>query len=451
MNVSLQNIDKVSALLTVKIEKADYEDKVIHSLKSIRQKAQVPGFRKGMVPMSLIQKMYRKSVLAEEINKMLPEGIYGYINENNIKILGDPMPNEEKQADIDFDTMEDFEFIFDVALSPEVEITVTAKDKVDYYTVELTDEMLEDQIKIYTQRAGHHDKVESYQGSDMLKGRIAELDAEGNTKEDGIVLDDTVLMPSYMKDEEQKAIFDGAKINDVLVFNPLKAYEGNEAEIASLLDIDKAEVSNTISNFSFQIEEITRFVAGELNQDLFDQIFGEGVVNSEEEFRAKVKEQLETQLVASSDYRLMVDARKVLVEKVGKVELPDALLKRSMRLTNADKGENFVDENYDKSVEELIWHLIREKLVAQFELKVDHEDLVKMGKKMAHAQFSQYGMLLPSEDLLEMYVKQMMGKRETIEDLVYRSLDEKLADQLKTIMKLNKKTVSLEELNNLYK
>lgn len=182
MNVSLQNIDKVSAELTVKLEKADYQAQVDKSLKSLRQKAQMPGFRKGMVPMSLVKKMYGKSVIAEEVNKVLQEAIYGYIRENKINILGEPLPNEEKQQAIDFDAMDAFEFVFDIALAPEFKAEVNAKDKVDYYTIEASEEMIENQVKMYTQRTGKYEQADAYREGDMLKGLLAQLDDEGNTK-----------------------------------------------------------------------------------------------------------------------------------------------------------------------------------------------------------------------------------------------------------------------------
>ena len=232
MNVSFQNIDKVSGLLTVKLEKADYQEKVDKSLKTFRQKAQIPGFRKGMVPMNLVKKMYGKSVIAEEVNKLLSEKVYDYIKSNNVNMLGEPLPNEEKQQVIDFDTMEEFEFVFDIALAPEFKAEVSNTDKVDYYTIEVTDEMVENQVKAYTQRNGKYDQVSAYEDNDMLKGLIAELDENGNTKEGGIQVEGAVLMPSYMKNEEQKAIFANAKVNDVLVFNPNVAYDGHDAEIA---------------------------------------------------------------------------------------------------------------------------------------------------------------------------------------------------------------------------
>ena len=201
MNVSFQNIDKVSGLLTVKLEKADYQEKVDKSLKTFRQKAQIPGFRKGMVPMSLVKKMYGKSVIAEEVNKLLSEKVYDYIKSNNVNMLGEPLPNEEKQQVIDFDTMEEFEFVFDIALAPEFKAEVSNTDKVDYYTIEVTDEMVENQVKAYTQRNGKYDQVSAYEDNDMLKGLIAELDENGNTKEGGIQVEGCLLYTSDAADE----------------------------------------------------------------------------------------------------------------------------------------------------------------------------------------------------------------------------------------------------------
>ena len=450
MNVSFQNIDKVSGLLTVKLEKADYQEKVGKSLKTFRQKAQIPGFRKGMVPMSLVKKMYGKSVIAEEVNKLLSEKVYDYIKSNNVNMLGEPLPNEEKQQVIDFDTMEEFEFVFDIALAPEFKAEVSNTDKVDYYTIEITDEMVENQVKAYTQRNGKYDQVSAYEDNDMLKGLIAELDENGNTKEGGIQVEGAVLMPSYMKNDEQKAIFANAKVNDVLVFNPNAAYDGHDAEIVSLLKIEKEAAAEMKSNFSFQVEEITRFVPGDLNQELFDQVFGKDAVKTEEEFRAKVKEGIAAQFVADSDYKFLIDARKMLMEKVGKLEFPDALLKRIMLLNNKEKGEEFVAENYEKSVEELTWHLIKEQLVKDNEIKVEQEDVINMAKDATKAQFAQYGMMTVPEDILENCAQEMLKKKENVDGLVGRVVEAKLATALKAKVTLNNKTVSMEEFNKMF-
>ena len=440
MNVSLQNIDKVNALLIVKMDKADYQEKVDKALKDLRHKAQMPGFRKGMVPASLIKKMYGRSVLVEEVNKLLGEVTYNYIKENNVNILGEPLPNEDQQVEIDFDTMEDFEFKFDIALAPEFKVEVSAADKVPYYTIEVTDAMVDNQVKAYTQRNGKYEQVDTYADNDMLKGLLAELDEEGNTKEGGIQVEGAVLLPSDMKNDEQKAVFANAKVNDVLVFNPQAAWDNNDIRVSTLLK----------ANFSFQVEEITRFVPGELNQEIFDQVFGKDVVKSEEEFRAKVKESIAVQFASDSDFKFLVDMRKLLMEKVGKLEFPDAKLKRIMRLNNPDKDEKFVDENYDKSIEELTWHLIKEQLVKANDIKVEQDDITAMAKEATRAQFAQYGMLTVPDELLENYAKEMLKKKESVEGLVNRVIESKLSAALKNKVTLEPKTVSVEDFNKMF-
>ena len=433
MNISLQNVDKVSALLTLKLEKADYQARVEKTLKTYRQKANIPGFRPGMVPMSLIKKQFGKSVLVEEVDKMMQEKVNEYIRDNKVNMLGMPLPNEEKMKPIDFDTQEDFEFVFDIALAPE-----------------FTDELIEQQVKMYTQRAAKYDKVEQYEDKDMIKGLLAELDENGNTKEGGIQVEGAVMMPAYMKNDEQKAIFNGAKVNDVLVFNPAVAFDNNEAELSSLLKIKKEEVVGVKGNFSFQVEEITRMVPAELNQELFDNVFGEGTVSSEEEFRAKIKEGIAKQFESDSDYKFLIDVREYLVNKIGKLEFPDALLKRIMLLNNEEKGEAFVAENYDKSIEELTWHLIKEQLLKNNEIKVEQADVMNMAKEATRIQFAQYGMLNIPEEVLENYAKEMLKKQESVEGLVNRAAESKLSAALKAKATLNHKTVSMEEFNKMF-
>ena len=451
MNVSMQNVDKVSALLTVNIEKADYQEKVEKVLKKYRQQANVPGFRKGMVPMSLIKKQFGKSVMAEEVDKLMQEKVNEYIRENKVNMLGMPLPNEEKMQTIDFDTQENFEFVFDIALAPEFKAEITEQDTLDFYTIAVSDEMVNSQVDMYAQRAAKYEKVEDYQDRDMIKGLLAELDENGNTKEGGIQVEGAVMMPSYMKNDEQKAIFATAKVNDVLVFNPNAAFDGNEAELSSLLKIKREEVAEMKSNFSFQVEEITRAVPAALDQALFDQVFGEGTVSSEEEFRGKIKEGIAAQFMADSNYKFLLDARTYLMNKVGKLEFPDALLKKIMLLNNEDKGESFVEENYEKSLEELTWHLIKEQLVEAFGIKVEQADILEMAKENTRMQFAQYGMMSIPEEMLENYAKEMLKKKENVEGLVNRAVESKLAVALKSKAALNNKEVSMEEFNNLLK
>ena len=451
MNVSMQNVDKVSALLTVNIEKADYQERVEKVLKKYRQQVNMPGFRKGMVPMSLIKKQFGKSAMAEEVDKLMQDAVNNYIRENKVNMLGMPLPNDEKMQTIDFDTQENFEFVFDIALAPEFKAEVTEQDAIDFYTIAVSDEMVNSQVDMYAQRAAKYEKVEEYADRDMVKGLLAELDENGNTKEGGIQVEGAVMMPSYMKNDEQKAIFATAKVNDVLVFNPNAAFEGNEAELSSLLKIKREEVAEMKSNFSFQIEEITRAVPAALTQELFDQVFGEGAVSSEEEFRGKIKESIAAQFEADSNYKFLLDARTYLMNKVGKLEFPDALLKKIMLLNNEDKGESFVEENYEKSLEELTWHLIKEQLTEAFGIKVEQADVLAMAKENTRMQFAQYGMMSIPEEMLENYAKEMLKKKETVEGLVNRAIESKLAAALKGKVALNNKEVSMEEFNDLLK
>ena len=447
----MQNVDKVSALLTVNIEKADYQERVEKVLKKYRQQVNMPGFRKGMVPMSLIKKQFGKSAMAEEVDKLMQDAVNNYIRENKVNMLGMPLPNDEKMQTIDFDTQENFEFVFDIALAPEFKAEVTEQDAIDFYTIAVSDEMVNSQVDMYAQRAAKYEKVEEYADRDMVKGLLAELDENGNTKEGGIQVEGAVMMPSYMKNDEQKAIFATAKVNDVLVFNPNAAFEGNEAELSSLLKIKREEVAEMKSNFSFQIEEITRAVPAALDQALFDQVFGEGAVSSEEEFRGKIKESIAAQFEADSNYKFLLDARTYLMNKVGKLEFPDALLKKIMLLNNEDKGESFVEENYEKSLEELTWHLIKEQLTEAFGIKVEQADVLAMAKENTRMQFAQYGMMSIPEEMLENYAKEMLKKKETVEGLVNRAIESKLAAALKGKVALNNKEVSMEEFNDLLK
>lgn len=450
MNISLENIDKVSAVLTIKMEKADYADKVEKSLKDYRKKASIPGFRPGLAPLSLLKKRFGKEITAEEVNKLLGEKLYAYIKENNLNVLGEPLPNETRQQDIDFGTMDSFEFVFDLALAPEFDVTVNGDDTVDYYNITVDDKMVDDQVKMYTQRAGGYDKVDSYEEKDMLKGLLAELDETGNTKEGGIQVENAVLLPEYFKNDEQKAIFNGCKVNDVLVFNPSKAYEGRDVEISALLKISKSEVPSMTADFSFQVQEITRFKAAEINQELFDQVFGKGVVSTEEEFRSKIASVLSEQFMADSDYKFILDLKTYLMAKVGKLDYSEAILKRYMRLTNKDKDEKFVEDNFEKSLEELTWHLIKEKLAKMFDVKVEQEDLKEMAKNITKIQFAQYGMINVPEQLLENYANEMLQKKGQVDSLINRCVDEKIAKAVKSVVKLDNKQVSVEDFNKMF-
>ena len=302
MNITLEKVSNVNAVITVNIVKADYETLVKKTLKTYGQKVQMPGFRPGKVPSSLINKMYGVQAKSDEINKLLSDKLFEYIRENQVNMLGEPLPSENQKIQ-DIAEQDDFEFIFDIALAPEFEVSLNNEDNVPYYDIEVSNEQLDNHVNQIAQRSGHSENVDSYIERDILRGVLAELDENGSVKEGGLVVESVSLMPTYFKNDEQKNIFSDAKVNDVVVFNPSKAYEGSDAEVASLLKIKKEEVASYAGNFSFQVETISRYVPAELNQELFDQVFGEGVVANLEEFRLKVKEQIQLQQSSESDYK----------------------------------------------------------------------------------------------------------------------------------------------------
>ncbi|MBR5235594.1 MAG: trigger factor, partial [Bacteroidaceae bacterium] len=389
MEITLQNVSEVKGMLTVKLAKADYEPKVEKALKAFRQKANIPGFRPGMVPMGLIKKQYGSAVKAEEINKMLQEAVYGYLKENKVDMLGEPLPNEDQQKQLDFDTMDELEFLYDIALAPQFDATLTAEDTLPYYTIQISDEMVNNQVNMYTQRNGRYEKVEEYADNDMVKGTMCQLDENGNTVEGGIQAEDAVVLPKYMKNAAQTALFEGTKVGDVITINPREAYDGNEAELASLLKISKEEAANVNGNFSFQISEITRYVPGDLNQEIFDIVYGEGAVSSEEEFRARVKADLTAQFVPESDYKFLLDVREYVMNRIGELKFADDVLKRIMHINNPDKDDAYVDEHYANTIKELSWHLVKEQLVEKAGIKLEENDLMEQAKANVRAQFAQ--------------------------------------------------------------
>lgn len=449
MNISLEKASNVSAVLTVKMEKADYVDNVNKALKELSHKVKMPGFRPGKVPVGLMRKMYGPQTKAEEVNKLLGEKLYEYIRENKVNMLGEPLPSD-KQAPQDIEAQDDFEFVFDIAIAPEFKIELNQDDHVTYYDIEISEEQIDEQVKQLTQRGGHPESVDTYADRDVLRGTLAELDENGQVKEGGLQVEKVSLMPTYFNNDEQKAIFNDAQKNAVVIFNPSKAYEGKDAEVASLLKVKREEVAEHTGDFSFQIDEISRFVPATLNQEFFDQVFGKDVVKSEEEFRNKVKESIAMQHTADSDYKFLLDTRSYAEQKVGNLEFPDELLKKIMLQNNKEKDEKFVEENYAKSIEELKWHLIKEQLVAAHQIKVEDKDLKEMALQTVRFQFAQYGMVNIPEEYMEQYAGEMLKKKEQVNMLVDRCIDTKLVAALKESVTLDHKAVSVEDFRKMF-
>ena len=396
MNITLEQ-NGVSALVTVKLEQGDYQDAVKKELKNISAKAEMPGFRPGKVPAGLINKRFGAQVKADTINRVLGEGLMNYINENKVNILGEPMMSEKQQPQ-DIENQNEFEFLFDIALAPEFSYELSNADKLPYYDIEVSDEQIDAQVKNFAQQAGHPESVEEYADRDILRGALAQQDEKGNVLEGGLALDKASLMPAYFVNDDQKKIFEGAKVGDVITFNPSVAHSQNE--LAALLKVSKEEAAN------------------QYNED--------------------------------ADYKFLLDVRKYADEKVGKLEFPEELLKRFMKEQNAEKGEEFVENNFAQSLEELKWHLIKEKLVAKAEIKIDDADVRAAAVKTARFQFAQYGMNNVPEEYLENYAAELLKDRNQVNGFVERSINEKLAKALKEVVTLEHKAVSVEDFQKLF-
>ena len=450
MNVSLKkNDDAVSGIVKLEIVKDDYAGLVDKSLRSVRQKANVPGFRRGMVPMGLVKKMFGKQVLVDEVNKLVSESLFNYIRDNGLRVLGQPIPNMTEQKPLDFDKDESFEFCFDVALAPEIHIELSKEDKLPFYQVIVDDEMVNNQVQSYRANFGSYDKVEEVEEADILKGTVAELE-NGAPKEGGIVVEEVILRPSYLKNEEEKAKFIGAKVNTVVVFNPNKAYDGAEADIASLLKMDKENVAGIDADFSFEIKEILRHKDAELNQEFFDKIVGENAVSSEEEFRGKIKESMTEQFAPQSNFKFLTDARDMLEAKVGELKFADEVLKRWLQVANENSTREKIDEDYPRLVKDLKYQLIKDELVRRNALRATDDDIEQFAERVAKAQFAQYGMMFVPGDVLKNYATDMLKNKQTLQNVAERVIEEKLAEWLKEQVELEVKEVTADEFGKLF-
>ena len=445
MNITFEAPDKINGLMTITLESADYQPEVEKTLKDYRKRANIPGFRPGQAPMGMIKRQFGTSVKVDAVNKLLGEKLYEYVRENKIQMLGEPLPSEQQEA-LDFESDQPLTFKFDIAVAPEFEAKLSSKDKVPFYNITVDDKLIDQQVEMYQSRAGQYEKVEQFdvEQRDMLKGDLREVNGS-------IEVADAVLMPQYMKVDDQKKLFDGCKLGDVITWNPRKAYPESDVEVSSLLKIQKEEVKDHEGDFTFQITEISRFVKAEVNQALFDQTFGEGTVKSEKEFRQKIADQISQQFKADSDYKFLLDVREHMEKKVGKLEFPEAILKRVMIQNNKDRkdAQEYVEKNFELSIKELGWHLIKEQLVAAQGIKVEEDDLKQVAKEAARAQFAQYGMSNVPDEYLDNYAQEMLKKRENVDGLVDRAVDVKLTAALKGVVKLDEKDITLEDFQKM--
>ena len=448
MNISRENIDELNAILTISVEKSDYEATVNDVLKNYRKKANMPGFRPGMVPAGLIKKMHGKAALAEEVNKIISNSLNDYIRSENLYLLGEPLPNEEKQPAIDWDNQSDFSFVYDIGLAPSFEVKLDKDTIIPYYSLVADDEMVSKQAEAYTSRAGENKPAGSVEEKDTVRGTFVQLDEAGTELEGGIVAPKVVIAMDVMKDEEIKTSFMGKTVGDVVVFDPLKAYD-NKHEVGHMLNISHEEAEKLSGNFNFTIEEILRFEKAELNQDLFTKIYGEeSGITTEEEFRAKVKSEIEENFVYSSNYKFFIDSSELLKNNI-LFDLPKAFLKRLIKTTNKEMTDEQIDTDFDSYMLDLKWQLIKDKIVKDNELKITEEDVRTLAREMALVQFRQYGLNNISEEHLENYTNHMLKNEEERRKLVSKKQDDVILGTIKDKVTLDIKEINYEEFNKM--
>ncbi|TDO04938.1 trigger factor [Sunxiuqinia elliptica] len=448
MNITKENINELNAIVTVKIEKSDYEATVNEQLREYRKKANMPGFRPGKVPAGLVKKMYGKAILAEEVNKMLSQNLTKFIVDEKLNILGEPLPNEEKTPEFDWEKTEDFEFAFDVAVAPEIEVKFDKRKKYPYYLIQVDDEMIDQQVESYTGRFGENETVDAVEEKDTIRGNFVQLDAEGNELEEGIKAEQVIIAVDLMKDEEVKKAIQGKKAGDTIVFDPVKVYE-NKHEVGHMLNISHEEAENIEGDFKFTISEVLRFKKAEVNEELFKKAFGEDTeIKTEEEFRNKLRADIEEQLKYSSDYKFTIDSRDILVEKIS-MELPEEFLKRWLKETNNELTEEQIEADFDNFMKDLRWQLIKDRVAKDNEVKIEQEDVKAMAKEIAAMQFRQYGMFSMPDEQLSAYADQILQNEEERRRITTRVQEEKIMAIIKENVNIDEKAISQEDFNKL--
>lgn len=448
MNVTKNQIDDLNATIKIQLDKEDYATRVSDALKDYQKKAVIDGFRKGKTPFGIIKKMYGKAVLIEEINKLIGESLSNYIQENDLNILGEPLPSETEQKELNLDE-ENFEFVYDIALAPVMNVKLSKREKVPYYIIKVDDEMIDKQIESICKSNGELISVDTIEGSEYVKGELIELGEDGKPKEGRIHVEDASLSVEHMKDEEQVKIFVGKQVGNEVIFNPSKAYP-NKTDYAALLQISKEEAEHVTSDFCFIISEIKRYVEAEVNQALFDKIYGEGNVKSVEEFRARVKEDLAKQFRAHSEYRLTVDARDKMLKKNEDVVLPEAFLKRWMLATNKELTQEAVDKDFNSYRDEFKWQLIKGDMIKENNIKVEDEDMKAVGREVAAAQLQQYGLYGLSDEQLDGFAVRLLENEKQRASLYDRALENKIFSVIKEGVKLEEQEISMEDFGKLF-
>lgn len=448
MDISKTDTGVLNALINVKIEKTDYTEKVEKATRELIKKVSIKGFRPGKVPIGLVKKMYGKSILIEEINKILSEKLWSYITENKINILGEPLPSSNNLAQVELDNDPVFEFSFEIGISPEINVVIDDKDNIFNYNIIVDDKTIEEYKNYYLHNNGSLINTELSEEKSMLYGKMVQLNDDNSETENGIVNNEAKFLISVIKDEDIKSKFINVKVNDTINFDIKKVFP-NDIELASLLNVKKEELNFTTSNFNFTVSEIKVFKDAENNQELWDKIYGKGLVTSEEQFIEKIKEEITAHNNDDSKYRLKTDIKNKLIEKAN-FELPKEFLKKWLKQTNKKEiTDEILEKEFPSFEKEYRWQLILKKYVEENNIIVIDEEIRDLGRKIAVSQFIKYGM----KDVPEQYINEMADRilKNEKDKIRYKEvlLEDKVIDVIKENLKTEPKNITKEEFVKL--
>lgn len=448
MNINRENIDDLNAVLTIKVEKTDYEERVESVLKDYRKKANIKGFRPGMVPIGLVRKIYGKAVRVDEINKVVSENVQKYLTDEKIEILGDPLPKNEDFENIDFENQEEYSFSFEVGIAPDIKLNLSEKDALTRYLIGIDEKMKNDYISNHTRRFGELRQVESIEEKDVVKGSITAVDESGNIMDGGISAPETSLSVDVIKDDSIKALFIGKKPGESVDFDIRKAFP-NDYEIGGILRIKSEEAKEINGIFRFTVNEISRFFPAENNKELWDKIYGEDAVKTEEEFNAKIEEEISSNLLRETEYKQMLDLKDLALEKT-EAMFPEEFLKKWLLKVNDKVTPEQVEKEFDSFKKDLKWQLIKNKIAKENEVKISEDELVAEAARITRYQFQQYGLYHATDEQIEKYARETLKREEDAKRIADKILDDKVLGVLKTKVTFEDKTVSSDDFNKLF-
>ncbi len=448
MNITQENPDALNATVTIQIEPADYNEPVKKVLESYRKQAKLQGFRPGKVPYSVVKKMYGKAVLAEELNKILSEKLQSHIRDNDLKLLGQPMPKDQEQVNLDLE--ESFKFEYEIGLAPEFEANLTDKDKFPIFKIKVDDELIDKYVRDFQRRHGDSHEVEVVSENDMIYGTFRELDKAGELKDGGVQNQSTVAIEYVENKDAQKKLI-GLKKGDKAVVEPAKLSKG-DADLSAMLGVPAGDLDELSKKFELEVESIHHVHPHELNTELFDKILGPGAVTTEEEFRAKIAEDLDKNLKTDSEKKLKRDIQDYLQEKL-KLELPDEFLKRWLVEANSSEEKQItledIERDYDEYSRFLKGQLIESRIAEENSLKVEYPEIEDAARMNIRRQFESYGQQELPDDMLNNFVQNFLQNEEQVRKLYDELLEAKLITFYRNTVKLQEKEVSFDEFVKL--